>query len=154
MGFPVDPLHPLFPMKLFFIIYISSRLSFGSFPRLDGFEYSEKYGKYIYLGRELNQDEFNAAAATVFSPSYRNNGFLFCPEILSPAPAAVLPPVEEPTEPPPTPEGFRFEGRDIMLGDERVGGVFDPGSHIRVAKGKSAIRSDLESWLATQTIPE
>lgn len=48
-----------------------------------------------------------------------------------------------------SPPPFRLDGRDIMLGDERVGGLFDPGDHLRMAKGKTELREQVEAFLAT-----
>lgn len=62
-----------------FIISISNRIRHGQYPRLPDFQYSQDHGKYLYQGRELTLEEFNAAAAIVFAPTYRNNSYSFCP---------------------------------------------------------------------------
>jgi hypothetical protein len=49
---------------------------------------------------------------------------------------------------PPSP-AFRLDGTDILLGDERVGGLFEPGNHLRMAKGKTDIRDQVEAFLST-----
>ena len=68
---------------LLFIVFISTRLSQYQFPRLDDFKWSEKFGKYLYLGRPLTFDEFNEASKNVFSPDYNSEGFAFCPQALT-----------------------------------------------------------------------
>jgi len=67
-----------------FIIFISDIIRQGNFPRLDGFDYSPEYGKYLYSGRELTVGEFNEAAKIVFSPNFRNQGFSFLVEAVGP----------------------------------------------------------------------
>lgn len=47
------------------------------------------------------------------------------------------------------PPVFRLDGKDIFLGGERVGGLFDPGDHLRMAKGKTELRFEVEAFLAT-----
>lgn len=60
-----------------FIIPISTTIRTGNYPRVDGFEYSQEYGKYLYLGRELDVLEFNASAKVVFSETFRDQGYKF-----------------------------------------------------------------------------
>ncbi|MEI6676274.1 MAG: hypothetical protein WCO57_13975 [Verrucomicrobiota bacterium] len=62
-----------------FIIFICNRIRHGQYPRLPEFFYNEEVGKYVYQGRELTLEEFNAAALVVFDPNYRSNGYNFCP---------------------------------------------------------------------------
>lgn len=113
-----------------FIIFIASRLRHGEYPKLRDFPFNQQHQRYIYQGRELTADEFNAAAKVVFDAGYRGNGYTFQPEAL-PQPVPV----------------FRLDGTDIFDGDERVGGLFQPGPHLRVAPGKSSLRADLEAFL-------
>jgi hypothetical protein len=47
---------------------------------------------------------------------------------------------------------FILDGDNIMLDGERVGGVFPPGPHLRVARGRTDLRPALEAWF-TQTFP-
>lgn len=56
---------------------------------------------------------------------------------------------DHPTTVAPLPQIFRLDGKDIMLGDERVGGLFDPGDHLRMAKGKTELREQVEAFLAS-----
>lgn len=70
-------------MNPFFIIFISTAIRYGQFPRLDRFKYSKEYDKYIYDGRELTVEEFDVAAKRVFDPSFRHEGFSFCPQSVS-----------------------------------------------------------------------
>ena len=94
-----------------FIIYISSRIRQGQPVRHADFQWNEKHGRYLYLGRELSADEFNDAAATVFNKEYRGKNFTFTPMALlgaatqadtepEPAKQPVLPPFadEEPVK--------------------------------------------------------
>lgn len=146
----------MFAMISTFIIFIAGRLRQGQFPRLADFPYSEKHGKYIYQGRELNAEEFNAAAEAVFSPNYRNNGYSFQPQVLeaeeSAAPAEPEPPPAEPpaVDPPAfTPEGqdpFTIEGQDIFHEGARVASFQEDGS-VRMARGFSSLRDKLDAWL-------
>ena len=124
-----------------FIIFITTYLQHGEFPRLPGFSFNSDYGKYLYEGRELTADEFNLAAKRVFNPEYRAEGYSFRPEAI-PAPV-----IETATE------RFRLDGTDIFEGDERVGGLFQPGPHLRVAPGKSALRHELEAFLISHNVP-
>lgn len=121
-----------------FIIYISSRLRHGEYPKLPEFPFSQEHGKYIYKGKELEADEFNEAAKRVFHIDYRANGYSFRPEAI-PQPQST--------------ERFRLDGTDIFEGDERVGGLFQPGPHLRVATGKSDLRADLEAFLTSIQSP-
>lgn len=70
-----------------FIIFIATRLRHGEHPKLKDFPYSHEHGRYIYQGRELTADEFNAAAKVVFDSNYRGNGYAFRPEAIAPAEA-------------------------------------------------------------------
>ena len=67
-----------------FIIYVAGRIRNGQRVGLSDFPYSEAHGKYIYQGRELTLEEFNAAAEIVFQTGYRNNGYGFCPLAIDP----------------------------------------------------------------------
>lgn len=67
-----------------FIIYVAGRIRNGQRVGLSDFPYSEAHGKYIYQGRELTLEDFNAAAEAVFQPNYRNNGYTFCPLAIDP----------------------------------------------------------------------
>ena len=69
-------------MNLFFIIYISTRLSQFQFPRIADFSYNKEFDKYLYKGRPLTLEEFNAGSKVVFAESFRNEGFLFCPQAI------------------------------------------------------------------------
>lgn len=119
-----------------FIIYISSNVQHGEYPSLPEFKFHHSYGKYTFGGKELTVDEFNEASKRVFHPDFRTEGYRFCPECILPPPPA---------------SRFRLDGTDIFEGDERVGGLFQPGPHLRVATGKSDLRADLEAFLSTQS---
>lgn len=51
--------------------------------------------------------------------------------------------------PEPAAGAFTMAGDDIMLGDERVGGLFDPGGHLRMSPGKKDLRRAVEAFLAS-----
>jgi hypothetical protein len=69
-------------MKTMFLIFISSLIRAYEYPRIDGFVHTTEFkdvldadGKplgerYVYLGRALTIDEFNAASARVFSENF------------------------------------------------------------------------------------
>lgn len=59
-----------------------------------------------------------------------------------------LTPEEEADQQNPPPR-FRIVGTDIFEGEVRVGGLFEPGPHLRVASGRSDLRDELKAWLAT-----
>lgn len=65
-----------------FLIYISSRIRHGQAIRHPDFKHSHEHGLYLYGGRELDADEFNAAAARVFAENYRTDGFRFAPKVV------------------------------------------------------------------------
>jgi hypothetical protein len=153
-----------------FIIFIAGRIRHGQFPRLPDFPYSEKHGKYIYQGRELNADEFNAAAAIVFDPHYRANGFSFQPLVVSdvaaaeepvldePAPAAAAePPAEEEAEQPasvetlPDAQPFLVQDGDVFHEGNRIASILEDGT-IRMARGFAPLRVQLDEWLKSQPI--
>lgn len=75
-----------------FIIFICNRIRHGQYPRLPDFFYNEELGKYVYQGRELTLDEFNAAALVVFDPNFRSNGYNFCPMAIAAVEAAATAP--------------------------------------------------------------
>lgn len=77
-----------------FIIFIATRLRHGEHPKLKDFPYSHDHGRYLYQGRELTSDEFNAAAKVVFDSNYRGNGYAFRPEAIAPAETDWQPPAE------------------------------------------------------------
>lgn len=136
-----------------FIIFIADNIRHGNFPRVDGFEYSQAYEKYLYAGRELSAEEFNEASKRVFSPDFRNQGFSFRPQAVEPKAAikAAAPP--QPVEQAPvaaTPPDFYFEGRQIFLGGERVAGLFGEDAQLRVRAEHAEIRPAIEAWLQSQ----
>lgn len=150
-----------------YIIFISDNIRQGNFPRVDGFEYSQAYDKYLYAGRELTVGEFNDACNRVFDPDFRNQGFTFRPQAVEPkvihAPVPVIeePAAEEPaTEEPAavaevadiTPEPFLLEGRNIFKDGERIAGLFGDDGHLRVSKEHADLRPAIEEWLNTQSI--
>ena len=83
-----------------FLIFISSPIRAYEYPRIDGFvcttdfkDVPDPTGKplgerYVYLGRELTLDEFNAAAARVFSPTFPGEERSFQPLAIDPDAAA------------------------------------------------------------------
>jgi len=125
-----------------FIIKIADQIRHGVYPRIPEFVYSHEFGTYIYLGRRLTLDEFNAAATRIFNPDFRGLGFTFCP--------VVFPGIETTNRLSTidvSPDRFRMEGTEIYEGENRVGGLFEPGNHLRVTKGRSDLRPVLEQWL-------
>lgn len=132
-----------------FIIFIAGRIRHGQFPRLPDFPYSEAYGKYIYQGRELDSDEFNTAAAKVFDPHYRNNGFSFQPMAVVPVvevAAAAAEPVA--AAQPPAEEPFSITDGSVFREGERVATLLEDGG-LRMARGFSTLRPDIEAWMNT-----
>lgn len=85
-----------------FIIFINSRIRHGQSVRHPDFSYNAEHQKYIYGGRALTADEFNDAAARVFSEKYQTKGFVFSPMVVKEV-EATAPPVEAPPEPPEPP---------------------------------------------------
>lgn len=83
---------------MLFIIYICTRIKPGQYPKLPDFPFSEKHQQYIYQGRELTAEEFNAASRKVFDPLYRNQGYTFRPLVGIPVVEQSKQPVE-PTAP-------------------------------------------------------
>ena len=89
-------------MKNTFLIFISSAIRAYEYPRIDGFVHTTEFkdvvnadGKplgerYVYLGRELTIDEFNAAAARVFSPTFAGEERSFQPLAIGPAAAGKI----------------------------------------------------------------
>lgn len=87
-------------MKTSFLIFISSLIRAYEYPRIDGFVHTTEFkdvldpaGKplgerYVYLGRELTLEEFNAAAARVFSPTFPGEERSFQPLAIDPDAAA------------------------------------------------------------------
>jgi hypothetical protein len=154
---------PISPPMPSFIIFIAGRIRHGQFPRLPDFPFSEKHGKYIYQGRELNEEEFNAAAAIVFDPHYRNNGFTFQPLVVRETSATEEPQaVEEPAAPvddveppvdefmtPPDAQPFIIEDGDVFFEGQRVASIQEDGT-IRMARGFAPLRVKLDEWLKSQ----
>lgn len=142
-----------------FIIFISDNIRHGNYPRVDGFEYSQAYEKYLYAGRELSADEFNEAAQRVFNPDFRNQGFSFRPQAVEPkvvkkAAEPVIESVEEPAaEVAAELPGFRFEGRQIHYGEDRVAGLFGEDAQLRVRAEFAELRPAIEEWLESQPTP-
>lgn len=87
-------------MKTTFLIFISSLIRAYEYPRIEGFVHTTEFkdvltadGKplgerYVYLGRELTLEEFNAAAALVFSPTFPGEDRNFQPLAIDPDAAA------------------------------------------------------------------
>ena len=83
-----------------FLIFISSPIRAYEYPRIDGFVCTTEFkdvldpaGKplgerYVYLGRELTLEEFNSAAARVFSPTFAGEERSFQPLAIDPDAAA------------------------------------------------------------------
>ena len=124
-----------------FIIFISSRLRHGEYPKLPDFPYSQQHGRYIYMGKELTKDEFNTAAKAVFLNTYRSNGYFFCPEAIT---------APEPNETP-APSSFTLDGKSILLNGERIAGLFGDEKQLRVVSAHSDLRPQIEAWLQTIT---
>jgi len=145
-----------------FIIFIAGRIRHGQFPRLPDFPYSEKHGRYIYQGRELDADEFNTASAIVFDPHYRNNGFSFQPLVVSDVaateepqadnqePTPTVAAAEPPVETPPDAQPFVIEDGDVFHEGQRIASIQEGGS-IRMARGFAPLRVQLDEWMKSQT---
>jgi len=116
-----------------FLIYICDRIRHGQYPRLPGFSHSEKHGKFVWQGRELTLEEFNAASAVVFAPNYLRHDYHLCPLAIAPAVAA------------PT---LRLDGQKIYSGETHVAGLFGEKKHLRVLAEHAELRSNIETWLA------
>lgn len=139
-----------------FIIFICTRIRHGQYPRLPDFQYSEKLGKYIYQGRELTLEEFNAASLVVFDQNYRNSGYNFCPmaieavEEVAPVPVAEpVAPVEETTTRAPK---FTLSGKSIFLDGQRVGGLYGEEKHLRVVEEFQDLRPQIETFI--ESLPQ
>lgn len=150
----------MFPVISRFIIFVAGRIRQGQFPRLPDFPYSAAHGQYIYQGRELDEDEFNVAAAKVFSPNYRNKGFNFQPMVVVPVVedaaaaaepvAAAQPPADEPEAQPETSaeEPYTIADGGVFHDGSRVATILEDGS-LRMARGFSTLRPDIEAWMNT-----
>lgn len=147
-----------------FIIFICTRIRHGQYPRLPDFQYSEKLGKYIYQGRELTLEEFNAAALVVFDQNYRANGYNFAPMAIAAveevAPAPVVAPVTDPVapveDPAVQPTGgelkFILTGKSIFLDGVRVGGLYGEEKQLRVVEDFQDLRPQIETFI--QSLPQ
>ena len=134
-----------------FIIFISTRLRQGHYPKLPGFSYSEKYGKWIFGGREFSPEEFNDAAAEVFSPVYRANGYVFQPKAIFEEAVAD----EEPAKVPESPEkaenevhsfeNFSLVADEVFIDGEKVASFKD--GKFRMVKGQSQHKEKVEEYL-------
>jgi hypothetical protein len=133
-------------MKYILFVVLTGR---NVFPRLPDFQFHEALGLWVYQGKAMDADEFNAACERVFHPTYRNKDYVIRPKVVGdlPEPEPAPEPVEEPA-------AFTLVDNDIMLDGERVGGIHPPGPHLRVARGRQDLRPALEAWFATQTFPE
>lgn len=151
-------------MKYILFVVLTGR---NVFPRLPDFQFHEALGLWIYQGKAMDAEEFNAACERVFHPNYRSKDYVIRPRVVEDLPVAVAPavePVEEPVEEPVATEepeqpaaeepAFALVDNDIILDGERVGGIHPPGPHLRVARGRQDLRPALEAWFATQTFPE
>ena len=159
-----------------FIIFIADTIRHGNFPRVDQFEYSPEHGLYLYLGRELTAAEFNEACERIYHPDFRDQGFLFRPKavnaVIQPAPVPVKNPKVEVLPVAPSAHSaevpdiaasqedsgiqagnpqFRFDGKGIFIGQERVAGLFGEAKHLRVVSAHEALRPEIEAWLKTQS---
>jgi len=142
-----------------FTIFIADVIRQGQYPRVDHFEYAKQYDKYIYLGRELSVEEFNAAAKLVFCPNFRNQGFSFCPMAIEPVEecsATDAPPADTaPNESDPSdsdsdaPPVFRLDGRKVFNGETHVAGLYGDDNQLRVLSAHAALRPAIEAWLST-----
>ena len=112
--------------------------------------------------------EFNATLALIDDPRFPRRGAVISAYILTPADEAkltakpvVIAPVVEVSEPEPVEESapvvsespFRMEGKAIFLGTDRVAGLFGEGEkqHLRVSAEHADLRSEIESWLTSNT---
>ena len=173
-------------MKNTFLIFISSAIRAYEYPRIDGFVHTTEFkdvvnadGKplgerYVYLGRELTIDEFNSAAARVFSPTFAGEERSFQPLAIGPAAAvakiatpvavAVIAPPMVVIEPPiaapvaitvnvapdaPAPE-FTLDDKAIIMNGERIAGLFGEDKQLRVLSAHADLRPAIEAWLATK----
>lgn len=75
-----------------FIIFICNNIRQGQFPRLPDFPFCQDRQQYLYLGRELTADEFNAACERVFDPKYNSKGYNFRPVAIVEQPPAPVEP--------------------------------------------------------------
>ena len=170
-------------MKNTFLIFISSAIRAYEYPRIDGFVHTTEFNdvvnadgnplgeRYVYLGRELTIDEFNAAAARVFSPTFAGEERSFQPLAISSsaavkptAPVAIPVPTPEVVETPitapvarPVEAGtdspaheFTLDDKAILMNGERIAGLFGEDKQLRVLSAHSYLRPAIEAWLATQ----
>lgn len=119
-------------------------------------------------------EEFNETLARVSDSRFPARGCAFFPYVLTaedetkmnakPAPVVVAEPEPEaaPAEDPaPAPEpdetstpAFTLDGKAILLGDERVAGLFGEDKQLRVLAAYSELRPAIEAWLLTITPSE
>lgn len=88
------------------IIFISTRIKQGQYPKVKDFTHNPEHGLYLYKGRELELEEFNAAAKDAFSRLESN--WRFSVQLIE-REATPEPPVVSPTAADPT-------GLDALLG--------------------------------------
>lgn len=130
----------------------------------------------VYQQRIIESaEDFNATWAAVNDPRFPSRGCTFLPYILTPedeakmtAPAVVepvvepvqeeSPPVQEETpapaeEQPAEPEApaFILDGKNIMLGNERVAKLSGDDKQLRVVAAFAGLRPQIEAWLQTLT---
>lgn len=139
-------------MKL--IIFISSRLRNGQFPRLPDFSYSHDHGRYIYAGKELTPEEFNVAAEKVFNERYRGNGFQFCASVVTTVENVEVVAAPVVVEQPKPQSRFTLDDKAILLDGTRIAGIYGSGqdAHLRVLAEWKDIRSEIEDWLKSQNL--
>jgi hypothetical protein len=161
-------------MKTSFIIFVSSAIRQFDFCRVEGFKHTSEFTdvpyqgrtlgeRYVYLGRELTLEEFNEAAAKIFATGFRGEERTFQPLAIVRSATAAKPPAPAPVvEPDPTPEpdeastppAFTLDGKAILLGDERVAGLFGDDKQLRVTAAYTDLRPQIEAWLLTLTPSE
>lgn len=114
-------------------------------------------------------EEFNETLARVSDSRFPSRGCSFFPYLLTaddeakmnakPAPVVVAP-EPEPEAPEPTPgddsapPAFTLDGKAILLGDERVAGLFGDDKQLRVTAAYTDLRPQIEAWLLTLTPSE
>lgn len=78
-----------------FLIFIAGQARPYDFPRVDGFKHTTEFqdlsydggrfgDRYVYLGRALTAEEFNAAAARIFAPGFHGEDRVFQPYVIDP----------------------------------------------------------------------
>lgn len=129
------------------LIYLASTTR-RSVPRVGGFLYNEEHQKYLYGGKALDAEEANEAAQACLDKPVRNLGHTVTFRVIPDAEETpvTLKKQEAAPEAPPAPV-FTIVGDEILRDGEKVAGFTDPDQHLRMTRGNSHLREEVENFL-------